>query len=173
MVLGIIQQSGGYIEVESEPWVQTKFKIYLPATPGSAADGLAQSAPSAPERGSETVLLVEDEEPVRHITTRLLESLGYRVIEAQTGEEAVSLFGVCGEKIDLLMTDVVMPGIGGREVVEALQTKDPDLKVLFQSGYTDDMVVRRGILRAEVAFLKKPFTLDVLAKKVREALGCP
>ena len=173
VVLGIIQQSGGYIEVESEPGVQTKFKIYLPAVQGSAADGLAQSAPSAPERGSETVLLVEDEEPVRHITTRLLESLGYRVIEAQTGEEALSLFGVCGEKIDLLMTDVVMPGIGGREVVEALQTKDPDLKVLFQSGYTDDMVVRRGILRAEVAFLKKPFTLDVLAKKVREALGCP
>ena len=144
VVLGIIQQSGGYIEVESEPGVQTKFKIYLTAVQGAAADGLSQSTPSAPERGSETVLLVEDEEPVRHITTRLLESLGYRVIEAQTGEEAVSLFGVCGEKIDLLMTDVVMPGIGGREVVEALQTKYPDLKVLFQSGYTDDMVVRRG-----------------------------
>jgi CheY-like chemotaxis protein len=117
--------------------------------------------------------LVEDEEPVRNITTRLLENLGYRVLEAENGQDALRLFNVGREKIDLLLTDVVMPDMSGREVAEALQSLDPDLRVLFHSGYTDDTVVRRGILRAEVAFLKKPFTLDSLAQKVREVLDRP
>ncbi len=167
VVLGIIQQSGGYIDVESKPGVGTKFRIYLPAVQG-AADGLEQSVRSQPIKGSETVLLVEDEEPVRNITTRLL-----GVLEAENGQDALRLFNVGREKIDLLLTDVVMPDMSGREVAEALQSLDPDLRVLFHSGYTDDTVVRRGILRAEVAFLKKPFTLDSLARKVREVLDRP
>ena len=172
VVLGIIQQSGGYIDVESKPGVGTKFRIHLPAVQG-VADGLVQSVRSQLIKGSETVLLVEDEEPVRKITTRLLVNLGYRVLEAENGQDALRLFNVGREKIDLLLTDVVMPDMSGREVAEALQSLDPDLRVLFHSGYTDDTVVRRGILRAEVAFLKKPFTLDSLAQKVREVLDRP
>ena len=172
VVLGIIQQSGGYIDVESKPGVGTKFRIHLPAVQG-VADGLVQSVRSQLIKGSETVLLVEDEEPVRKITTRLLLNLGYRVLEAENGQDALRLFNVGREKIDLLLTDVVMPDMSGREVAEALQSLDPDLRVLFHSGYTDDTVVRRGILRAEVAFLKKPFTLDSLAQKVREVLDRP
>jgi two-component system, cell cycle sensor histidine kinase and response regulator CckA len=172
VVLGIIQQSEGCIDVESRPGIGTKFKIYLPSVQ-EPADELPQSTQPKPARGSETVLLVEDEEPVRNITSRLLQALGYRVVEAENGEEALRLFNAYNGKIDLLLTDVVMPGLGGREVAEALRALNPDLKVLFQSGYTDDTVVRRGILRSEVAFLKKPFTLDVLARKVREVLDRP
>ena len=172
VVLGIIQQSGGHIDVESEPGVGTKFKIYLPAVQGPA-EGPAQSARSEVVGGSETVLLVEDEEPVRKITTLLLERLGYRVLKAENGQDALRLFEATREKIDLLMTDVVMPDLSGLEVAEALRAQDPGLRVLFQSGYTDDTVVRWGILHAEVAFLKKPFALDVLARKVREVLDRP
>jgi two-component system, cell cycle sensor histidine kinase and response regulator CckA len=170
VVLGIIRQSEGHIDVESRPEVGTKFKIYLPAVQG-LAEGPAQSAPFKPVGGSETVLLVEDEEPVRNVTTLLLETLGYRVLGAENGQDALRLFS--REKIDLLMTDVVMPDLSGREVAEALRAKDPGLKVLFQSGYTDDTVVRWGVLHAEVAFLKKPITLDVLARKIREILDRP
>ena len=172
VVLGIVRQSGGHIDVESRPGVGTKFKIYLPTVHGPA-EGSAQSAPPNLVGGSETVLLVEDEEPVRSVTTLLLEALGYRVLQAENGQDALRLFEASGEKIDLLMADVVMPDLSGREVAEALQAMDPHLKVLFQSGYTDDTVVRRGILRAEVAFLKKPFSLDDLARKVRETLDRP
>ena len=172
MVLGIVQQSRGHLDVESRPGVGTKFTIYLPAVQGPA-EGRAQSARSKPVGGNETVLLVEDEEPVRKITTLLLETLGYRVLEAENGQEALRLFEASREKIDLLMTDAVMPDLSGREVAETLRAQNPGLRVLFQSGYTDDTVVRWGILHAEVAFLKKPFTLDVLARKVREVLDRP
>ena len=139
----------------------------------SRAAAAPQSARSELVGGSETVLLAEDEEQVRKITTLLLETLGYRVLEAESGQEALRLFEASREKIDLLMTDVVMPDLSGREVAEALRARNPGLKVLFQSGYVDDTVVRWGILHAEVDFLKKPFTLDVLAKKVREMLDRP
>ena len=172
VVLGIIRQSEGHIDVESRPEVGTKFKIYLPAVQG-LAEGPAQSARFKPIGGSETVLLVEDEEPVRNITTLLLETLGYRVLGAENGQDALRLFEASREKIDLLMTDVVMPDLSGREVAEALRAQDPGLKVLFQSGYTDDTVVRWGVLHAEVTFLKKPITLDVLARKIREVLDRP
>jgi two-component system cell cycle sensor histidine kinase/response regulator CckA len=172
VVLGIIRQSGGHIDVESKPGVGTKFKIYLPAVQ-EPVEGPAQSASFEVVGGSETVLLVEDEEPVRKITTLLLERLGYRVLKAENGQDALRLFEATREKIDLLMTDVVMPDLSGLKVAEALRAQDPGLRVLFQSGYTDDTVVRCGILHAEVAFLKKPFALDVLARKVREALDRP
>ena len=172
VVLGIVRQSGGHIDVESTPDVGTKFKIYLPAVQGPAEEP-AQSARSELVEGGETVLLVEDEKHVRKITTLLLETLGYRVLEAESGQEALRLFEASREKIDLLMTDVVMPDLNGREVAEALRARSPGLKVLFQSGYIDDTVVRWGILHAEVDFLKKPFTLDVLARKLREMLDRP
>ncbi len=172
VVLGIVQQSRGHLDVESRPGGGTKFKIYLPAVQGPA-EGSAQKARSEPVGGRQTILLVEDEEPVRKITSLLLETLGYRVLEAENGQDALRLFEASREKIDLLMTDAVMPDLSGREVAEALRAQDPGLRVLFQSGYTDDTVVRWGILHAEVAFLKKPFTLDVLARKVREALDRP
>ena len=172
VVLGIIRQSGGHIDVESKPGVGTKFKIYLPAVQ-EPVEGPAQSASFEVVGGSETVLLVEDEEPVRKITTLLLERLGYRVLKAENGQDALGLFEATREKIDLLMTDVVMPDLSGLEVAEALRAQEPGLRVLFQSGYTDDTVVRCGILHAEVAFLKKPFALDVLARKVREVLDRP
>ena len=172
VVLGIVRQSGGHIEVESKPGVGTEFKIYLPAAQ-EPADGPAQDALPKSVGGSETVLLVEDEEPVRNITTLLLESLGYRVLQAENGQDALRLFEACREKFDLLMTDVVMPDLSGREVAEALQALDPNLRILFHSGYTDDTVVRMGILHEKVAFLKKPFTLDVLASKIREVLDRP
>ena len=172
VVMGIVQQTGGHIEVESTLGMGTKFTIYLPSVEGPV-NGPAQGAPSKTVGGTETVLLVEDEEQVRNITARLLGALGYRVLEADCGQKALRLFDTRREKIDLLLTDVVMPDLSGREVAEALCLLDPALKVLFHSGYTDDTVVRRGVLQAEVAFLKKPFTLEALAAKVREVLDQP
>jgi two-component system cell cycle sensor histidine kinase/response regulator CckA len=144
----------------------------LPAVQGPA-ERPVPSAPSKPLGGNETVLLVEDEAAVRNVTTRMLECLGYRVLEAASGEEALPLFEARRADIDLLMTDVVMPGLSGRELAAALRARDAGLKVLFHSGHTDDTVVRGGILHAEVAFLQKPFTLDALARKVREVLDRP
>jgi two-component system cell cycle sensor histidine kinase/response regulator CckA len=159
VVLGVIRQSEGYIDVHSLPGSGTTFKIYLPAVQG-LAERPAQNALFKPVGGGETVLLVEDEEPVRNITTLLLETLGFRVLGAENGQDALRLFKASREKIDLLMTDVVMPDLSGREVAEALRSLDPDLKVLFQSGYTDDTVVRWGVLHAEVA-LKSPSLVTV------------
>ena len=122
-----------------------------------------QSAPVKPFRGSETILLVEDEAPIRKITALLLKRLGYRVQEASSGEEALRLAQGSREKIDLLMTDVDMPGMSGRELAEVLRARDAGLKVLFLSGHT-------SVLHTEVTFLQKPFTLDALSKKLREVL---
>ena len=153
----------------------TKFTIYLPAAKGLAEKGLPARTPLTPasslERGSETILLVEDEEPVRNITRQLLETLGYRVIEAENGQAAVRLFSVWGEKINLLFTDVIMPELSGRELAETLLAQKPSLPVLFQSGYTGRYHRPAGRFTEEVAFLKKPFTLDILGQKVREVLN--
>jgi two-component system cell cycle sensor histidine kinase/response regulator CckA len=133
----------------------------------------SQSVPPKRIQGGETILLVEDEDPVREITALLLETLGYRVWKACGAEEALRLVGASREKLDLLLTDVVMPGMNGRELADALQSHGPGLKLLFQSGYTHAVAVRAGIVHAKMAFLQKPFTLDALSRKIREVLEAP
>jgi two-component system cell cycle sensor histidine kinase/response regulator CckA len=169
VVLGIVQQSGGRLAMESQPGVGTAVHVDLPAVPGPAER--PPIAPAEPVGGGETVLLVEDAAAVRRTVARMLEYLGYRVLQAESGPEALRLFEARAGQIDLLLTDVVMPGLSGRELADALRLRQRDLKVLFQSGYTDDAVMRWGVLQAEMAFLKKPFTLEALAARVREALG--
>jgi PAS domain S-box-containing protein len=167
VVDGIVKQNGGHLSVVSRPGLGTTFSIYLPAAE-ELVDGSSQNALSKPVPGNETILLVEDEDPVREVTALLLESLGYRVLQVSGAEEALNLVQRNRTKIDLLLTDVIMPGMSGRELAEAFRVYDPGVKVLFQSGHTDDIMVRHSILNAEVAFLQKPFSLDSLAKKIRE-----
>jgi two-component system, cell cycle sensor histidine kinase and response regulator CckA len=168
-VHGIVEQSGGHIEVESELGRGTTFRVSLPR----AADLPAQAKPAAPlptDGGRETVLLVEDEPGVRRLVRRVLQAHGYAVLEAGDGEQAEAVARAHPGSIDLLITDVVMPGRSGREVAEALRGAWPGLKVLFMSGYTDDEVMRRGIETDRVHFLQKPFAPAALAAKVRQVL---
>ncbi|HEY6158645.1 MAG TPA: response regulator [Gemmatimonadales bacterium] len=172
-VYGVVKQSGGYIWVYSEPGQGTAFKIYLPRVreaPGPARPG---PAPAAPLRGSETLLLVEDDEMVRHLVSRMLKSRGYTVLAASDGTHALRQLESHRGAIDLLITDVVMPGMSGREVAQRVAALQPQAKVLYLSGYTDDAIVRHGMLEPGIAFLQKPFSADVLARKVREVLDAP
>jgi len=169
-VYGIVKQSGGYVWVYSEPGRGTTVKIYLPGVETSA-ETVERPAESASRlQGSETVLLVEDEEAVRRLARGILETKGYSVLEANGGEEALQLCWEHQGPIHIMLTDVVMPGLSGRELAERLAALRPELKVLYMSGYTDDAVVRHGILAAGTAFLQKPFAPDALARKVREIL---
>ena len=170
-VYGIVKQSGGYIWVYSEPGKGTTFKVYLPRVEEIAAKGVPRSAASLPAVGTETVLVVEDEPAIRSLSKRILEELGYRVLEAGSGKDALER--VRGEEapIHLLLTDLVMPDMGGTELASRMQELHPDIRVLFMSGYTDDGVVRNGLLGQGRAFLQKPFTPQTLARKVREVLG--
>jgi two-component system, cell cycle sensor histidine kinase and response regulator CckA len=148
----------------------TTFKICLPAEAGFREKPPGECASESAAQRNETILLVEDEDPVRQVTALLLESLRYRVLQVSSAEEAILLMQANGAGIDLLFTDVEMPGMSGRELADALRARDPFLKVLFQSGYTDDSMVRNRISSEEVAFLHKPFSLKALSKKVREVL---
>jgi len=165
---GIVKQSAGSIWVYSEPGKGATFKVYLPATGDAPAERPAPAPPSE-LRGGETVLLVEDEDQVRSLAAAILRKYGYRVLEAREGAEAIARAGGDGP-VDLLLTDVVMPGMGGAVLAEKLLALRPSMRVLFMSGYTDDAIVRHGILEAGVAFLQKPFVPEVLARRVREAL---
>jgi PAS domain S-box-containing protein len=169
VVHGIVKQANGHLSVYSECDIGTTFKIYLPAVAenAQAVPGMEKSTMA---RGHETILLADDEDHFRKVTAMALEHLGYTVLQASGGEQTQKLAMQHTGRIDLLLTDVVMPGMGGRMLAESLQASHPHLKVLYQSGYTDDAVVRHGILHAEVAFLQKPFTLASLAAKVREVL---
>ncbi len=169
-VHGIVRQSGGHVAVYSEVGQGTTFKVYLPRVEQRPLLGKSHQGLTVMPRGSETVLLVEDEDAVRALSRHILQRSGYTVLEARDGVEAVRVASQHRDRIDLLVTDVVMPRLGGREVAERLAVLKPGVKVLFLSGYTDDAVVRHGILEAEVAFLQKPFSPASLSTKVREVL---
>ncbi|MGI9069268.1 MAG: PAS domain S-box protein [Pyrinomonadaceae bacterium] len=172
-VYGIVKQSEGHIWLYSELGKGTSFKIYLPCVDELVADSTnADGKPLVP-KGTETLLLVEDEDQVRQIVQAILEQQGYDVLPAANGEEALKLAELHGSKIDLLLTDVVMPQMSGRELAVELTTILPQLKVLYMSGYTDDAIVRHGLLDASLSFIQKPFDAATAVRKVREVLDLP
>jgi len=169
-VYGIVKQSEGYIKVESAPGRGTSFHIYLPAVEEQAQPQIQAQAAVATPRGQETILLAEDEEPVRMMVQEFLESHGYTVLRAADGLEALGICEQYVEPIHLLVTDVVMPRMGGRELAERVAQIRPELPILYISGYTDDAAVRHGAADRKAAFLSKPFSLQSLSGKVREVL---
>jgi two-component system cell cycle sensor histidine kinase/response regulator CckA len=173
-VYGIVKQSGGYVMVESEPSKGAAFKVFLHRLE-AVMDEVEQVVHIAEERprGSETVLLVEDEEVVRNLVREILEGNGYTVLEARNGAEALDLGRECTGPIHLLVTDVVMPKMSGRELAERLVTIHPESRVLYMSGYTDGAIGQHGVLDPQTELLQKPFTFDALAQKVRKVLDAP
>jgi signal transduction histidine kinase/ActR/RegA family two-component response regulator len=169
-VHGIVKQSGGHIFVYSEPGGGAAFKIYLPRLAEAAERESPFPVTAELPRGSETVLLVEDEAALRNLVRECLETSGYTVVEARHGGEALEIAERHRFPLHLLMTDVVMPGMSGRELAERLASRRAELRVLYMSGYTDDAVIRHGVLSQQMAFLQKPFTAEALARKVREVL---
>ena len=169
-VYGIVKQTGGYVIVQSETGRGSTFHIYLPLVEGTAVKHAVSPQDNA-SGGTETILLVEDEESVRQLVRDTLTVKGYRVLEADNGEAGVIAASEHKDKIDLVITDVVMPGLGGREMVKLLAKTRPATKVLYLSGYTEDAIVSDGSIEKGTAFLQKPFTLQSLSKKVREVLG--
>ncbi|MBI3492477.1 MAG: response regulator [Acidobacteria bacterium] len=168
-VYGIVKQSNGFIWVYSEVGQGTSFKIYLP----QVAEGAASKRRSpivASAHGTETILIVEDVGGLRHLAKRMLESAGYTVLTAANGDEALLLLERYEKPVHLMVTDVVMPGMGGRNLAERFDRTRPGMKVLYMSGYTDDVIVRHGVLDEGMPFLGKPFTAVELTRKVREVL---
>jgi len=170
--LGIIEQSGGHIDVFSEVGHGCRFEVFLPRT-ARIAPTRVEATSLALLHGSETILLVEDETQVRRAACAILRRRGYDILEAANGEEACQMSQTSAKSIHLLLTDVVMPRMGGRRLAEQLLLLRPEMKVLFVSGYTDDAIVRHGVLAAGIAFLQKPFTPETLARKVRDVLDAP
>jgi CheY-like chemotaxis protein len=170
-VYGIVKQSGGYVWVYSELGKGTTFKVYLPLVAGDATQ--AAPAPQAPRASGELVLVVEDEPSVRQMTSRALLEFGYKVVEANSAREALDIVERSDERIRLMVADVVMPGMDGPELARRLIARRPGLPVLFMSGYTDDEIVRRGLLDAGQPFLQKPFSPESLVEQVTRLLQRP
>jgi two-component system, cell cycle sensor histidine kinase and response regulator CckA len=169
-VFGIVKQHDGHIWVESEPGRGSTFKVYFPRVQRDAGPETGPAPPVA-KIGGETVLLVEDDDAVRMLTRLMLTREGYRVLEGANPEEAMRVVASHAGPIDLLITDVVMPGRSGRSLADGLTQQFPKLRVLYMSGYTDGEILRHGVLPPEVRFLQKPFTTSTLARAVRDTLG--
>jgi len=172
MVYGFVKQSGGYIYVDSQWGRGATFRVYLPEAEEAAPTTTAEPPSELPEfpAGTETVLVVEDEDAVRHLVRRFLQMSGYTVLHAPNGEEAVSVARKHDGPIHLLVTDVAMPGMNGRQLGDVLTRARPGLRILFMSGYTDEAVLREGKLEPGTAFLQKPFNPASLVRKVRDVL---
>lgn len=169
-VFGVVKQSGGHVTVYSEPDNGTVFRIYLPKVADAADAPSSLKLKAGPVRGTETVLVVEDADLLRDLACRILRSHGYQVLQARNGCEALTICEQQNGRIHLVLTDLVMPEMSGRQLAEHLRNSRPDIKVLLMSGYTDDSVVRRGILEADTDFIQKPFSPPALCSKVREIL---
>ncbi len=169
-VYGIVKQSGGYIWVYSEPGRGTSFKVYLPTVRSAADEAVGRPVLTASYRGTETILLVEDEDGVRALIREVLQRHGYRVIDTRNGAEATQACERHEGEIHMLLTDVVLAQVTGTELARHLMTLRPKMKVLFISGYTEEAIIHQGVLEAGTAFLQKPFTPNVLARKVREVM---
>jgi CheY-like chemotaxis protein len=171
-VYGIVKQSGGYVWVYSEPGRGTTFKVYLPRV-DEAIESSPAAKPVTQDRarsGSETILLVEDEPDLRELTRLVLSAKGYNVVEARNAEDAERLAESDGTKIHLLLTDVIMPGLSGRELAKRILARHSSMRVLYMSGYTYNVIAQGGTLERGVSFLQKPFTPGGLVEKVREVL---
>jgi DNA-binding NtrC family response regulator len=169
-VYGIVTQSGGHIWLYSERGVGTTFKVYLPVASGEEQPAPAPAGlPISPGKG--TVLIVEDEEGVRELTRQILTRAGYRVLLAANPNDAMRIFAEHRRDIQLLLTDVVLQNMSGRELAEYIEQKSSQVRVLYMSGYTDDAVLHNGVLTAGAQFLQKPFTTEALLKKVQDVLG--
>jgi PAS domain S-box-containing protein len=170
-VFGIVEQGGGWIQVRSEVGRGTTFEVHFPPTEAAAA--IAPAPAAGVFRGTETILLVEDDAAVRGVARAILRRNGYTVIEAGDADEAVQRCAQHAGEIHLLLTDVVMPGVSGIALAERLRAARPAMKVLCMSGYTDDSIVRHGVLTSDIPYLQKPITPETLARKIREVLGRP
>jgi CheY-like chemotaxis protein len=168
-VYGIVDQSGGRVAVESAPGQGAAFTLYFPRYWGSEP-ALGATQQRTPDVGTETLLLVEDEAAVRASVRRLLEWHGYTVLEARNGAEALTVFEAYERDIDLVLTDVVMPEMGGYELVERLRARRPELRVVFMSGYAERAFISNGSIPAGTGYLEKPFTVETLTRRLREVL---
>jgi CheY-like chemotaxis protein len=170
-VFGFVKQSRGHLKIYSEVGHGTTMKIYLPRFTGLVPESAApdEAAHEAPRANGETILVVEDEERVRQVSVDALRELGYDVLQAADGDQALAVLALHPE-IGLLFTDVVMPNMNGRQLAEQARSARPDLKILYTTGYTRNAIVHNGMLDAEVAFLAKPFTVDQLARKIRKVI---
>jgi CheY-like chemotaxis protein len=172
-VYGVLRQSDGNIEVRTTPGKGTSFLLYFPRETAEAPAAPEEKVPRVSERGGATILLAEDDTSVRELVRTMLTKKGYRVLCASDGEQAIDMASKHAGTIDLLLTDVVLPGLNGREVAERMRDARPDLRVLYMSGYTDDAILRRGVLTQRSSLIQKPFSAADLTSRVNELLAHP